>query len=175
MPAEESSTGGPSEGPPTPPQTGAVAEPSVLGGLASIEKMNLVLGAAAIAGGGLVWGGRGMLAAGAGAALSAANFWALRRLGAHAVARVEAGATTGQALLLVASLSAKMLLLFGLVWVAVRWVGLPVLPFTLGLSAFVASALLGGLYLGPGGLKVRPAIAPGPPRPDQPSNSTNEL
>src|SRR5437763_1695463 len=99
MPAEQPSRGGPPQDPPNPPATGAMAEPSALGGLASIEKMNLVLGAAAVAGGGLVWGGRGMLAAGAGAALSAANFWALRRLGAHAVARVEAGATTGQALL----------------------------------------------------------------------------
>jgi hypothetical protein len=174
MPAEEPSRGGPSQDPGTPPQTDDAAEPSALAGLASIEKMNLVIGAAAIALGGLLWGGRGMLAAGAGAALSAANFWALRRLGARAVARVEAGATTGQALLLVASLSAKMLLLFGLVWVAIRRVGLPVLPFTLGLSAFVASALLGGLYLGPRGLKVPPVIAPGPPRPDHPSNSTNE-
>jgi len=125
--------------------------------LATIEKMNLVLGVAAVAGGGLLWGARGMLAAGAGAALSVANFWALRRLGARAVARVEAGATTGQALLLVASLAGKMMLLFALVWVAIRRIGLPVLPFTLGLSAFVASALLGGLYLAPRGLKVRPA------------------
>jgi hypothetical protein len=38
--------------------------------LATIEKMNLVLGVAAVAGGGLLWGARGMLAAGAGAALS---------------------------------------------------------------------------------------------------------
>jgi len=125
--------------------------------LATIEKMNLVLGVDAVAAGGLLWGARGMLAAGAGAALSAANFWALRRLGARAVARVEAGATTGQALLLVASLAGKMMLLFALVWVAVRRIGLPVFPFTLGLSAFVASALVGGLYLGPRGLKVRPA------------------
>jgi hypothetical protein len=159
----------------TPPPASGAGEPSALTGLGTIEKMNLVLGAAAVAAGGLIWGGQGMIAAGAGAALSAANFWALRRLGARAVARVEAGATTGQALLLVASLSGKMLLLFGLVWVAIRRVGLPVLPFTVGLSAFVASALLGGLYLGPRGLKVRPVIAPGQPRPDQPSNPTNEL
>ena len=92
--------------------------------LATIEKMNLVLGVAAVAGGGLLWGARGMLAAGAGAALSVANFWALRRLGARAVARVEAGATTGQALLLVASLAGKMMLLFALVWVAIRRIGL---------------------------------------------------
>jgi len=137
--------------------------------LATIEKLNLVLGVAAVAGGGLLWGTRGMLAAGVGAALSAANFWALRRLGARAVARVEAGATTGQALLLVASLAGKMMLLFALVWLAVRRIGLPVLPFTLGLSAFVASALFGGLYLGPRGLKVRPAAG----EPDTGSSATS--
>jgi hypothetical protein len=175
MPAEEPSRGEPTGDHLAPSRTVDAAEPSALAGLASIEKMNLVLGAVAVAAGGLLWGGRGMLAAGAGATLSAANFWALRRLGARAVARVEAGATTGQALLLVASLSGKMLLLFGLVWVAVRRVGLPVLPFTLGLSAFVASALFGGLYLGPRGLKVRPVITPGPSRPDHPSISKNEL
>ncbi|HEY8925012.1 MAG TPA: ATP synthase subunit I [Polyangia bacterium] len=146
--------------------------------LATIEKMNLVLGAAAVAGGGLLWGARGMLAAGVGAALSAANFWALRRLGARAVARVEAGATTGQALLLVASLAGKMMLLFALVWVAVRRIGLPVLPFTLGLSAFVASALVGGLYLGPRGLKVRPATGASgddSSRTSTPSSSSNAI
>ena len=122
-----------------------------------IQRMNLVLGVAAVAVAGLLWHGPGMLAAGVGAGLSFANFWALRRLGARAVAKVESGATTGQALMLVASLSIKMVLLFGLVWVAVRRLGLPILPFTLGFSVFVVSALFGGLYLGPRGLKVRPA------------------
>jgi hypothetical protein len=131
--------------------------PDVIEELHFIQRMNLVLGVAAVAIAGLLWRGPGMLAAGAGAALSFANFWALRRLGARAVAKVEAGATTGQALLLVASLSIKMVLLFGLVWVAVRRLGLPILPFTMGFSVFVVSALFGGLYLGPRGLKVPPA------------------
>ncbi|HEX2658366.1 MAG TPA: ATP synthase subunit I [Polyangia bacterium] len=128
--------------------------------LHNIQRLNLVLGAAAVAVAGLLWGGPGMLSAGVGAALSVANFWVLRRLGARAVAKVETGATTGQALLLVASLSIKMLLLFGLVWVAIRRIGLPVFPFTLGFSVFVVSSVFGGLYLGPRGLKVPPAAPP---------------
>ena len=131
--------------------------------LQTIERTTLVLGAASVATAGLIWGARGMLAAGVGAALAVANFWVLRRLGSRAVAKVEAGASTGQALGLVLSLAVKMLLLFGLVWVAVRKLGLPVLPFTMGLSVFVAAILLSGLYLGPQSLKV-PAASPGPNR-----------
>ena len=140
--------------------------------LATISKINLVLGVAAVAVGGLLWGGGGMIAAGAGAALSVANFWVLRRLGARAVVRVEEGASTGQALLLVASLAGKMLLLFGLVWIAVRHFGLPILPFTLGLSSFVAAALLGGFYLGPRRHEARPSSDS--PEPGSPSNPINE-
>jgi|GEM_PF-2635639 len=122
-----------------------------------IERTTVVLGVAAVAAAGLLWGPRGMLASGVGAALSVANFWVLRRLGARAVARVEAGASPGQAVALVLSLAVKMLLLFGLVWVAVRLLGLPILPFTLGMSVFVAAIFFGGLYLGPQSRKVPPA------------------
>lgn len=147
--------------PPPPPPSGDESSATVLGQLRSIERMTLVLGAAAVAAAGLLWGPRGMAAAGVGAALSFLNFRVLRRLGARAVARVEAGASPGQAAALVLSLAVKMLLLFGLVWVAVRVIGLPVLPFTLGMSVFVAAILLGGLYLGPQSRKVRPADPPG--------------
>ena len=129
--------------------------------LRTIERTTVVLGGAAGAVAGLLWGPRGRAAAAVGAALAVANFWVLRRLGARAVARVEAGASTGQAVALVMSLAVKMLLLFGLVWVAVRLVGLPVLPFTLGMSVFVAAIFLGGLYLGPQSRKVPPAGPPG--------------
>jgi hypothetical protein len=132
--------------------------------LHAIQRTTLVLGAAATAVSGLIWGGRGMIASGAGAALAIVNFWALRRLGGRAAARVAAGASPAQAVVLVAGLSVKMLLLFGLVWLAIRRVGLPVLPFTLGLSVFVASILLAGLYLGPQGLKVPAAESPPPER-----------
>src|SRR5215471_609149 len=63
--------------------------------LARIERTNLVLGVAATAVAGLLWGGRGMLAAAAGAALACANFWALRRLGARGGARAGGGAGAG--------------------------------------------------------------------------------
>ena len=129
--------------------------------LRTIERITLVLGAASVAGAGLLWGPRGMAASAVGAALAIANFWVLRRLGARAVARVEAGASPGQAVALVMSLAVKMLLLFGLVWVAIRVLGLPVLPFTMGMSVFVAAIFLGGLYLGPQSRKVRPADPPG--------------
>jgi hypothetical protein len=84
-----------------------------------------------------------MVAAGAGAALACLNFWALRRLGARAVARVQAGAL-GPALGLAAALIGKMTLLFTLVWLAVRVAGLPALPFALGMSVFVVSILMVG-------------------------------
>ena len=115
--------------------------------LLAIERTNVVLGAAATAAAGLIWGGRGMLAAGIGAALAVANFWAIRRLGARAIAKVAAGSVP-QALSLVAALVAKMAILFALVWLVIARLGLPVLPFTMGISAFVASILLAGLFLG---------------------------
>ena len=112
--------------------------------LLTIQKTNVVLGIAATAASGLVWGGRGMIAAGAGAFLATANFWALRRLGARAVAKVADGTSAAQGLILVGALAAKMAVLFGLVWLAVRRLGLPVLPFTAGLSVFVVSIFLMG-------------------------------
>jgi hypothetical protein len=116
--------------------------------LQRIERTTLVLGVAATALAGVLWGARGMLAAAAGAVLGAVNFWAIRRLGRRAVRRVEAGASSGQAVLLAVSLILKMTALFALVWIAVRVVGLPAMPFGLGLSAFVLSILLVGLRTG---------------------------
>ena len=94
-----------------------------------------------------------MVAAGIGAALAVANFWAIRRLGARAVAKVAAGSVP-QALSLVAALVAKMALLFALVWLVVGRMRLPVLPFTMGISAFVASILLAGLFVGAAGANL---------------------
>ena len=112
-----------------------------------IERTNLVLAVAMTCLSGLLWGGRGMLAAGAGGVLSCANFWVLGRLGAKAVAGVEAG-HTGRALALATALLLKMTALFALVWIAVRVARLEVLPFSLGLSGFVLSILLMGLSSG---------------------------
>jgi high-affinity Fe2+/Pb2+ permease len=116
--------------------------------LLTIHRANLVLGAASTCAAGLLWGGRGMLAAGLGATLAIANFWAIRRLGVRAVVRVMAGESPRQALVLVAGLTFKMALLCALVWFAIRRLDLPVLPFALGLSAFVFSILTVGLFSG---------------------------
>jgi ATP synthase I chain len=115
--------------------------------LARIERTNLILAVAATCLSGLLWGGRGMLAAGVGGALACANFWVLRRVGARAAARAEEGAT-GPAVALALALVIKMSVLFVLVWVAVRVLGLPALPFSLGLSVFVVSILMIGLSTG---------------------------
>jgi hypothetical protein len=116
--------------------------------LKKIERANLILGVASVALGGLLWGARGMLAAGVGAALACVNFRALQRLGRRAIQRVESGATGGQALALAAGLLIKMTALFALVWVAVRVLALPVLPFALGFSVFVFSIVLVSLFAG---------------------------
>jgi hypothetical protein len=116
--------------------------------LARIERANLILAVAATSAAGLIWGGRGMLAAGAGGALACANFWVLRRLGARVVARVRDGGSAGAALGLAAALVAKMTVLGALVWLVVRVAGLPVLPFALGLSVFVVSILWFGMTTG---------------------------
>jgi hypothetical protein len=110
--------------------------------LDKISRANLVLGAAITAVAGLLWGAGGMLAAGVGAGLACLNFWAIARLGRRAVRRVEAGASSGQAVALAVGLMLKMTALFALVWVAVRVVKLQALPFALGISVFVFSILL---------------------------------
>jgi len=114
--------------------------------LTAIERANVVLGVAATAVSGLVWSARGMAAAAVGALLAIANFWVIRRLGARAVARVASGASVTEGLLLVAALMIKMTVLVGLVWLLLRWGALPVLPFTAGLSVFVVSILVAGLF-----------------------------
>jgi hypothetical protein len=125
--------------------------------LLTIQRTNIVLGVAATATAGIVWGARGMAAAAVGAILAVANFWAIRRLGARAVAKVASGESVPQALTLVAALVAKMALLFALVWFMIRRIGLPVLPFTMGLSVFVVSILITGLFLGGGEVKLPPS------------------
>ncbi|MEA2696761.1 MAG: hypothetical protein QOI66_1032 [Myxococcales bacterium] len=120
-----------------------------------IERANLVLGAAITSGAGLLWGAPGMLAAGVGAAIGCLNFWSITRLAGRAVARVQSGATGGQAALLGVGLALKMAALFVMVWAAVRVAHLTVLPFSLGLSVFVASIFLVSL------------TQPGPAAPDQ--------
>lgn len=114
-----------------------------------IERANLILGAAITAGAGLLWGASGMLAAGVGAALGCLNFWSIARLSGRVVARVQSGASGGQAALLGVGLALKMAALFGLVWAAIGVAHLRVLPFALGLSVFVVSIFL--VSVQPGG------------------------
>jgi hypothetical protein len=116
--------------------------------LDKIARANLALGAAMTAVAGLLWGAGGMLAAGVGAALACVNFWAIARLGRRAVRRVEADASSGQAVALAVGLIVKMSLLFALVWIAVRVIKLQALPFALGISVFVFSILIVGLATG---------------------------
>jgi ATP synthase I chain len=113
-----------------------------------IERANLIFGAAITAGAGLLWGAPGMLAAGVGAALGCLNFWSIARLSGRVVARVQRGATGGQAALLGVGLALKMAALFALVWAAVSVARLRVLPFALGMSVFVVSIFLFSFQLG---------------------------
>ncbi|MGA7741214.1 MAG: ATP synthase subunit I [Polyangia bacterium] len=115
--------------------------------LAAIEKTNLVLAVAVTALGGLVWGKPGLLAAGVGAALACLNLWAIHRLAARAMARAAAGANA-QAAGLMAALGGKMLILFALVWVAIRVYHLALVPFAIGISVLPVSLVMAGLWIG---------------------------
>ena len=115
--------------------------------LAAIEKTNLVLALAVTALGGLVWGKPGFWAAGVGAALACLNLWAIHRLAAKSIARAAAGATAA-ATGLVAALGGKMLILFALVWVAIRVYNLALVPFAIGISVLPVSLVMAGLWIG---------------------------
>ena len=113
--------------------------------LARIERANVILWIALTALGGVLWGWSGMIGAGAGALLACLDFRFLGRLGARAIAQVRAG---GSPWGLGFALIAKMAALFALVFVAIRVLHLPVIPFALGFSVFVVSILLVGLSAG---------------------------
>jgi hypothetical protein len=110
--------------------------------LARVERANVVFGVLLTALAGLVWGRPGVLGTGAGALLACVNFFVLRRLGARAASSVLAGAAPrGFGFILIG----KMTALFASVFVAIRVLHLPVIPFALGFSVFVASILLVGV------------------------------
>ncbi len=115
--------------------------------LAAIERTNLCLAAIATGLGALVWGRAGLVAAGVGAALACVNLWVVQRLGARAVARAAAGQTS-QAAGLVAALGLKMMILFALVWVAIRVYNLALVPFAIGISVLPVSLVFAGLWIG---------------------------
>jgi hypothetical protein len=111
-----------------------------------MDLANAILAAFVTALGGLLWDRDGALAAGVGGALACINLWVIRRLAGRAVARAAAG-DKGQAPWLIAALGTKMLILFALVWVAIRIYNLALVPFTMGISVLPISLVFSGLWL----------------------------
>ena len=112
----------------------------------TMDLANLILGAVVTVLAGLVWGESGAVAAGVGALLACVNLWVIRRLAGRAVRRAVAG-DNGQAAWLIAALSAKMMILFALVWVALRIYNLALVPFAIGISVLPISLVFSGLWL----------------------------
>ena len=96
---------------------------------------------------GLGWGRAGVLAGGVGALLACTNLWVIRRLAAKAVARAADG-DKAQVSWLMAALGAKMLILFGLVWLCIRVYNLALVPFAIGISVLPISLVFTGLWIG---------------------------
>lgn len=111
-----------------------------------MELANVILGALVTSLSGLVWGKSGVVAAGTGALIACVNLWAIRRLAGRAVQRAAAG-DKGQAPMLLAALGAKMMVLFALVWLAIRIYNLAVVPFAIGISVLPISLVFSGLWL----------------------------
>jgi hypothetical protein len=112
----------------------------------TMDLANLSLGTLVTLLSGAVWGGAGGLAAGAGALLACLNLWVIRRVAGRAVLRAAAG-DTGQASWLLAVLGLKMMVLFALVWVAIRVYTLALVPFAMGISVLPISLVFSGLWL----------------------------
>ena len=113
----------------------------------TMDLANLILAIAVTALVGLGWGSSGVLAGGVGALLACTNLWVIRRLAARAVARASAG-DKAQASWLMAALGAKMLILFGLVWLCIRVYNLALVPFAIGISVLPISLVFAGLWIG---------------------------
>ena len=113
----------------------------------TMDLANLILAVVVTALVGLGWGRPGVLAGGAGALLACINLWVIRRLAARAVARASAG-DKAQASWLMAALGAKMLILFGLVWLCIRVYNLALVPFAIGISVLPISLVFTGLWIG---------------------------
>jgi hypothetical protein len=114
--------------------------------IGTMEIANSIMAVAVTGLVGLVWGRAGALAGGVGALLACINLWVIKRLATRAVARAAAG-DTGQASFLVAALGAKMMVLFALVWVAIRVYNLALVPFAIGISVLPISLVFSGLWL----------------------------
>ena len=113
----------------------------------TMDLANLTLAVVVTALVGLGWGRPGAAACGVGALLACINLWVIRRLAARAVARAAAG-DKAQASWLMAALGAKMLILFGLVWLCIRVYNLALVPFAIGISVLPISLVFTGLWIG---------------------------
>jgi hypothetical protein len=113
---------------------------------ASMDLVNLIMATFVTVLTGLLWGRAGAVAGGVGALLACINLYVMKRLVARAVARAAAG-DRGRASWLVAALGAKMLVLFALVWVAIRVYNLAPVPFAIGISVLPISLVFTGLWL----------------------------
>ena len=113
----------------------------------TMDLANLTLAVVVTALVGLGWGRPGVVAGGVGALLACINLWVIRRLAARAVARAAAG-DKAQASWLMAALGAKMLILFGLVWLCIRVYNLALVPFAIGISVLPISLVFAGLWIG---------------------------
>jgi hypothetical protein len=113
----------------------------------TLDLANLILAVAVTALVGLGWGRAGVLAGGVGAILACINLWVIRRLAGRAVARASAG-DKAQASWLMAALGAKMMILFGLVWLCIRVYNLALVPFAIGISVLPISLVFTGLWIG---------------------------
>jgi hypothetical protein len=110
--------------------------------LARIERANLILAVLLTALAGALWGARGAIAAGAGAALACADFWLLVRIGGRLVASAREGnPSRGLSFLLLG----KTVALFALVFIAIGVLHLDAIPFAMGFSVFVVSIMMLGL------------------------------
>jgi hypothetical protein len=112
-----------------------------------LDLANLVLAVAVTALVGLGWGREGVLAGGVGAFLACVNLWVIRHLAGRAVARASAG-DKAQASWLMAALGAKMMILFGLVWLCIRVYNVALVPFAIGISVLPISLVFTGLWIG---------------------------
>jgi hypothetical protein len=113
----------------------------------TMDLVNLIMAVVVTSLVGLLWGRPGAVAGGAGASLAFVNLWVLRRLGSRAVARAAAG-DKAQASWLMAAFALKMVILFGLVWVAIRVYNLALVPFAIGISLLPISLVFAGLWVG---------------------------
>jgi hypothetical protein len=113
----------------------------------TMDLLNFGMAVAVTVLGGLLWGRSGVVAAGVGGALACVNLWVLRWLASRAVARAAAGDKT-QVSWLMAALGMKMMILFGLVWLAIRVYNLALVPFAIGISVLPISLVFAGLWIG---------------------------